>query len=143
MVGIPGSGKSTMAAKISTDLNAKIVSSDAIRAELYGAEETQGNPKEVFALYYQRAESFLTQEFDVVLDATNISKWQRQQALDLAKRMQADVYAIVVDPPLDECIKRNAQRSRHVPEDILKRMYSSLEIPSKEEGYIDVVYIPN
>ena len=44
MVGVPGSGKSFIA----KGLNCPIVSSDAIRKELYGSEDDQSHNGEVF-----------------------------------------------------------------------------------------------
>ena len=42
MVGAPGSGKSTYAARIAKRENAVIISGDQIRAELYGDANIQG-----------------------------------------------------------------------------------------------------
>ena len=56
LIGLPGSGKSTIAQKIKDEVislnkvEVEIVSSDAIRKELYGNEEIQGDPQKVFTL---------------------------------------------------------------------------------------------
>ena len=48
MVGAPGSGKSTYAAKLAKEHNAIIISGDDIRAELYGSADIQGNWGEIW-----------------------------------------------------------------------------------------------
>ena len=52
MVGLPGSGKSTYAEKLSKERSAIICSSDKVREDLYGDENSQSNNDEVFKLLY-------------------------------------------------------------------------------------------
>lgn len=54
MIGVFGSGKSTVAAEIAKETGAEIVSSDAIRGEIYGDENCQANPARVFEIVHQR-----------------------------------------------------------------------------------------
>lgn len=51
LVGCPACGKSTFAKNFDNDT--VVISSDAIREELYGNEAIQGNGKEVFGLQLQ------------------------------------------------------------------------------------------
>ena len=67
MCGLPGSGKSTYAKNYLPDC--VIVSSDAIRGELYGSEEIQGNAKKVFAEAFRRIREAVNNGQDVVFDA--------------------------------------------------------------------------
>ena len=55
MVGVAGSGKSFIA----RDLGCPIVSSDAIRAELFGSEEDQSHNGEVFNELHKRIKNYL------------------------------------------------------------------------------------
>lgn len=134
MVGIPGSGKSTIANQIP---NAVVISSDAIRKELYGAEEIQGNGKQVFDLVYKRIREELAKGNDVVFDATNLTPWARNAVF----RFSAERIAVFVNTPLDECLKRNAARERKVPEEVIYRMYDNLIYPSKAEGFKTIITI--
>ena len=134
MVGIPGSGKSTIANQIP---NAVVISSDAIRKELYGAEEIQGNGKQVFDLVYKRIGEELAKEHDVVFDATNLTPWARKAVF----RFPAERIAVFVNTPLDVCLKRNAVRERKVPEEVIYRMYHSLTCPNKSEGFKTIITI--
>ncbi len=54
MVGLPGSGKSTYAEKLSKERSAIICSSDKVREDLYGDENSQSNNDEVFKLLHKR-----------------------------------------------------------------------------------------
>ena len=67
LVGIPGSGKTTYSKEyIERSPNTFHLSSDAIRKELYGDENIQGNPGEVFALMQKRAVEALNNGYDVI-----------------------------------------------------------------------------
>ena len=48
MVGLPASGKSTKAQELAKEYNATIFSSDALRKELYGDENIQGDNTKLF-----------------------------------------------------------------------------------------------
>lgn len=134
MIGIPGSGKSTIANQIP---NAVIISSDAICKELYGAEEIQGNGKQVFDLVYKRIGEELAKGNDVVFDATNLTPWARKAVF----RFSAEHIAVFVNTSLDDCLERNAARERKVPEEVIYRMYYSLTCPSKTEGFKTIITI--
>lgn len=134
MIGIPGSGKSTIANQIP---NAVVISSDTIRKELYGAEEIQGNGKQVFDLVYKRIGEELTKGNDVVFDATNLTPWTRSAVF----RFTAEHIAVFVNTSLDDCLERNAARERKVPEEVIYRMYHSLTCPSKTEGFKTIITI--
>ncbi len=134
MVGIPGSGKSTIANQIP---NTVVISSDAIRKELYGAEEIQGNGKQVFDLVYKRIGEELAKGNDVVFDATNLTPWARNAVF----RFTAEHIAIFANTSLDDCLKRNAARERKVPEEVIYRMYHNLTCPNKSEGFSKIITI--
>lgn len=134
MVGIPGSGKSTIANQIP---NTVVISSDAIRKELYGAEEIQGNGKQVFDLVYKRIGEKLAKGNDVVFDATNLTPWTRSAVF----RFTAEHIAVFVNTSLDDCLERNAARERKVPEEVIYRMYHSLTCPNKTEGFKTIITI--
>ena len=134
MVGVPGSGKSTIAKQIP---NAVVISSDAIRKELYGAEEIQGDGKKVFDLVYKRIGEELAKGKDVVFDATNLTPWARKAVF----RFNAEHIAVFVSTSLEECLKRNAARERKVPEEVIYSMYNRLIFPRRAEGFKTVITI--
>ena len=72
LCGLPGSGKSTLAKKISSKYDYTIVSSDAIRKELYGDESIQTDNSKVFRLVQDRIVDCLKNDTSVIFDATNL-----------------------------------------------------------------------
>ena len=70
MIGIPASGKSTIAKSIP----GVYVCPDEIRRELYGDISIQGSPVEVFGVAEERIRSAIVNGKDVVYDANNTTK---------------------------------------------------------------------
>ena len=70
-----GSGKSTIAMRIASQMKEEVVllSSDAIRGEIYGDENCQRDPGRVFDIMHQRTVAALSQGISVIYDATNLS----------------------------------------------------------------------
>lgn len=126
MVGIPGSGKSTVAAGL-IDQGYVCFNADIIRQELYGDAKTQGDHQEVFGVMYERMEEAMCDEKDIVIDNTNVRKYNRRMLIALAKQWGYEVEIWLVDTPLEECLERNAKRERVVPEDVIVKMHETLE----------------
>lgn len=74
LVGLPGSGKSTAAKVFSERKDCVVLSSDAIREELYGnVNDTEHNAK-VFEVLHRRSRDLLRAGISVCIDSTNLSK---------------------------------------------------------------------
>lgn len=132
MVGLPGSGKSTYAQK----LGLPILSADKIREELYGDAAIQGDGEMVFSILNKRIDKAISGGYSVIIDNTSVSR--KARAVFIRK---ANCTAIFVDTPLDECLRRNRKRERHVSEDVIYRMASNLVPPTKEEGFKEIIVI--
>lgn len=135
LVGLPASGKSTLAKKI-CEMNPELVliGSDQIRAELYGDEGIQGSGKEVFDLVYKRIHDALVEDKSVVYDATNLFKKSRRSVLKcIPEGKDVLVKFLVCRTPLQKCLERNAARSRVVPEEIIVRMAERMCYPTRDE----------
>lgn len=138
-VGLPASGKSTYAKKYTTiHTNTIWLSSDNIRKELYGDEKIQDNPDKVFSLMRIRTKEALMQGVDVVWDSTNISYKRRMAFLNELKNIPCEKICVLMATPYEECLKRNAERERKVPEYVIKNMYFSFNIPCWYEGWDDI-----
>lgn len=136
-IGIPGCGKSTHARKMmEKDSSIVIVSSDAIRKELYGSEEDQSHNQEVFNEVFKRTRAALANDLHVIVDATNLSRKRRiaflKQFNNCEKR--ATVFAV----PFEVCCERNSSRERIVPQYAMDRMYRSFQPPHYAEGFDDI-----
>ena len=110
LVGIPGSGKTTYAKNyIERNANAIHLSSDAIRKELYGDENIQGNPAEVFSLMQKRAVEALNNGCGVLYDATNITRKDRANIIGICPKF-AKIECHIIWAPIEVCIQRDAER---------------------------------
>ena len=148
MVGCPASGKSTIAEKMSREGNAVVVSSDMVRKELFGDENCQDSPNLVFNRACKIIANGLYEGHDVVFDATNLHKKDRSASLirtmtilsELGgNKEDVNLEAVLVRTDLTTCLERNRSRERHVPEDVLTRMWQASEAISdktlRDEGF--------
>lgn len=140
LVGVSGSGKSTWAKNYIKDHpNTEIISSDAIRLELFGDENSQIDNKKVFDVYYKRANDLLYEGKDIILDSTNVSFKDRKRIFTDLK--EAWVKAIVFNTPREECIKRDQERGRSVGVGVIDKMISRFVCPQYYEGFYRIEYI--
>ena len=138
MVGVPGSGKSTVAKELSEQNGAIILSSDSIRKELYGDENIQGDGRFVFKTLFERANNAISNGFDIIIDATNVDRKARKNVFKSLKG-EFNATAVFVDTDINECLRRNNLRERVVPEEIIMKFYNRLTIPEKSEGFSNVI----
>jgi predicted kinase len=132
LCGIPGSGKTTYAEKMKNSYTYHL-SSDAIRKELYGDENIQGNPSDVFALMQDRAIMLLNNGFDVIYDATNITRKDRASIITKCPRF-AQIECHIIWAPIETCIERDAARERTVGKEVIDRMLKRFQAPYYDEG---------
>lgn len=140
MVGIPASGKSTVALSFATALGLKYISSDEERERVTGDAGDISQDKKVWENLRANLKSSI-RERGVVFDATNVSKKSRRWLIDSAKSVGVNAFAIFMDTPLDVCLKRNAARDRKVPEHVIKSFFERIEHPSEDEGLTGIYTI--
>ena len=140
LCGIPGSGKSTYGKNyIEKHANTIHLSSDAIRKELYGDENIQGNPGEVFTLMQKRAVEALNDGYDVIYDCTNITRKDRAGIIGTCPKF-AKIECHIIWAPIEECIKRDDSRDRTVGKEVIDRMLKRFQSPFFDEG-LDAIKI--
>ena len=143
LIGLPGSGKTTWARKMVEEKPEMVhLSSDAIRAELYGNENILGDHTKVFSLMEKRMRAALKEGRDVIYDATNINARSRTGLLNLLRtaRIECEKHAILFATPYEECVARDAARDRHVGEEVIHRMMCYFQPPWFNEGW-DAIYV--
>jgi len=140
LVGIAGSGKSTVAEDLMKGRDdIDYISSDAIREELTGDVNRQDINGEVFATMATRTKESLKNGRSVIYDATNISRKKRQGLLKQLPKSVKKI-AIYVATPYEEILIRNDGRDRKVPVDVIERMYKTMQIPIKSEGWDNIIF---
>jgi predicted kinase len=138
LVGLPGSGKSYLANELQEN-GAIVHSSDSIRKELYGDEGVQDDPEKVFGILHERVKNDLIDGKDVVYDATNISCKVRMNIINQFRKYADKIVAHYMDTGISLCKYRNLKRDRQVPEKVINNMYKTLQIPTQEEGFDNIV----
>lgn len=140
LVGLPGSGKSTLAKQIIDKYPSAVwLSSDDIREKLYGDASCQKDHTKVFAIMQEEAVTWLDKGFDVIYDATSITRKSRASILEAApKHVQKE--CIVVWAPLEICAERDKLRDRTVGADVIGRMVRRFEAPFYDEGF-DAIHV--
>jgi len=135
LVGVPASGKSTLAKRLARSKNALVLSTDTIRQILYGNPKTQGNWEDIQRVLHNLLLKCVSQNKSVIINATHTLRAHRQTLLTLSK--QINWTCIYLKTDLDTCHKRNLKRSRVVPKDVINSMHQNLlnEPPTLTEGF--------
>lgn len=144
LIGLPGSGKSTLATLLlKSNFDRLLISTDAIREQLFGNEAIQGPWLLVQAELQRQLRQAALQIVqgctqDTIFDATNVVRRHRRQAIALSRNCGFNhITGLWLDVPLEVCLKRNLKRDRHVPEAVIQRMHRRLigAPPSLQEGF--------
>ncbi|MEA5575614.1 AAA family ATPase [Anabaena sp. UHCC 0451] len=146
LIGLPGSGKSTLAKQLLTECpQMRLISTDAIRGQLFGSEATQGS----WLLIWQEIERQFQQATSIsiptIFDATNAQRKQRREMVELARHIGfTHITGLWLKTPVWLCLARNKQRNRHVPEEVILRMHRQLRDapPSLDDGLDQLICFP-
>lgn len=142
MVGVPGSGKSSVASDLSRLLSMPVLSSDSYREELSGDANNQAVSKQAWGLVYARAHTVLANGEPCIIDGThNNAAGRRRDINRYRKSGAATVIAVWVDTPLEISLGRNSARDRVVPEPVIQRMWESIQLspPLQTDGFDTVI----
>lgn len=109
-------------------------------------QDTEGSRDKCLEL----ADVFLTRGHEIIIDRTNINKFQRSNFINLAKKYNAEVHCIefVADKKL--CLERVLNRKDHPTiknmseekiKSIIERFFKQYEVPEMSEGFSSMVRI--
>ena len=137
MVGLPGSGKDTIIKKQYKDYI--IMSSDELRKELYGYEDQTHN-QEVFTELHRRVKESGKKGLNIVYNATNLNRDRRVGLCNDMKKYFDRIEVVVTIASIETILKRNKTREeRHLPEEKLKQMIKSIQLPTYYEYPYDKI----
>ena len=145
LAGLPGSGKSTQLDKMIKP-ETHIVCPDNIRGELYGYG-IKGVAlkllveKEVWEIAHAKVIAFLKLGKNVIFDATNLTKKRRLPLIEMARKHDATVKCVYLNVNPLISLVRNDGRRKHVPPEVILRMFADTEEPMEDEGFDSVEII--
>jgi predicted kinase len=128
LVGLPGTGKSTLAHRVAEELPAVIIESDQVRQMLfdppgYSAEES----RRVHLVCHILMGWYLRHYYHVVYDATNLYEYHRQLIYRLAERSGARLVVAEVTAAQEVVRQRLAPRHREPPDPHSREDYSDAD----------------
>ncbi|MCC5635616.1 AAA family ATPase [Nostoc sp. CHAB 5844] len=138
LIGLPGSGKSTLAKQLIAECpRMQLISTDAIRGQLFGDEIIQGPWFLIWQEVERQLQQIVTENKSAIFDATNVQRSHRRELIAQARDLGlTQVAGIWLTTPVWLCLARNKRRDRRVPEEVILRMHRQLRDapPSLEEG---------
>lgn len=134
-IGIPASGKTTLRAKYR---DYAVISPDEIRKGLFGVTYDKAIEPFVWDIAFEWLECYTLAGVNVYFDATSISKWARARIMEVVDRRRVKVIAHYLPVSVKTALKRNLERDRHVPEEVIISMAERLEPPTIDEGFKEI-----
>ena len=141
LIGPPSSGKSTVAKQLVQLIpSAQIVSTDTIRALLFGDESIQGEWSLIEKTAVHQIQNALSAGRSVIYDATNAKPEWRRAMLKLVSADNVQWLGWHLQTPLELCKTWNRKRLRQVPEPVIEEFFQSLRNfpPQVSEGFVAV-----
>lgn len=136
--GLPGMGKDYYIRSLNRDI--PVISLDDIRRK-YKINPTDSKRNGwVVQEAKEQARIYLRAGQDFVWNATNITQLMRKQLIDLFTSYGAYVKIVYIEKPYRVWRKQNRDRNYPLPENVLDRMLSKLEIPQQTEAH-EIQYI--
>jgi len=145
LIGLPGSGKSYLAHNlIAQHPECQIISTDTIRAKLFGDEAAQGAWLQVWGEVEKQFLQAISQKQAAIYDATNAKSRHRRGAITRARELGfTEITGLWLDISLNMCIERNQQRERQIPEEVILQMHHQLQgaPPNLEDGFDSLIVL--
>jgi predicted kinase len=131
MSGLPGAGKDTWLASHRPGL--PVVSLDEIRTDL--DLEATDNQGKVIQEAREKCREHLRAGRHFAFNATNLTHQMRQRWINLFADYSARIEIVYLEPPLQTILEQNEQRTRPVPEQVIRRLLEKSEPPTVTEGH--------
>jgi len=86
-------------------------------------------------------EHLLHESERVLIDNTSVTVASRTVYVQLARQAKKRVGIIFLNPPVLTCIQQNRKREDPVPEGVISNLFASIELPSRNEGFQEILVI--
>lgn len=134
LCGIAGSGKTTLSHNLADEYDAKLYSYDDL---LYCSSM---NKLELRTWILSSIVKDLQAGINIVLDDVNILIKSRIEVLEAIKEYECKKKLIVMNTSLEDCLLRNANRKKRLPDWVIKHMYRKYQVPTFDEGWDEILY---
>lgn len=145
LIGPPLSGKDTIINQLTVDY--EMISRDQILLDVHGSDDytaafKEVNQKEVDRLLREKLEDLGNSDENVIINMTNMTRKRRKYNLS---HFRGHYKIGIIFPMLDdaEYARRNAKReteeNKHIPPHVIKRMVSSYQTISEDEGFDKII----
>lgn len=127
--GLPGAGKSTLSKNLSETCDLKLYCYDKLKRTFDRDTIIKNIEKDL-------------KEFDVIFDDLFICKYSRLHLLENIN-IPCKKVLIVLETPLEECLKRNRQRNseERLSDNFICDLHKRYQPPSLDEGWDDIQFI--
>ena len=150
--GLPASGKSTWSNEqvlAAPPGHLVRITKDQLRAMLHSGVHSKGTESQIVLARDSLVSTFLKSGVDVIVDDTNLVPFHEQRLRAIAEKHQAEFHVQdFCHVPLEECIKRDAQRSASVGESVIREMHKQhfkdqveREVPTPAQPRPEVVLV--
>ncbi len=139
MVGLPGSNRSKLALELSQKTEAKVLSSEVIRTEIYGNKICSADENtNVFHDLVSTARKLLNEGTNVIIDASNTTRKGRARILTKLNDIKGIIINAVVDTtPITEC-NPTFNPDQKLSMNILIERLKTFQIPMRYEGFNNI-----
>lgn len=133
ITGLPGTGKSTLAAALAAELEAHHLNTDKIREELnLKGQYDPRTKKRIYEVMLQRTEELIKERQVIILDATFYQQKLRNRFVRLANRLNSEIRWIEVRAKEEIIRERVTKKRRYSEADFevykkIKALYEPLE----------------
>ena len=138
MSALPGTGKDFFIKKNYKDV--PVVSLDDIRRALKISPRDKKRNGQVVQMAKEQARVHLRKRETFIWNATNITKNIRKTLIDMFQDYGAKTKLIYLEVPYRKLLKQNSDRKHPIPQKVLEKMISGLQVPADWEAPIVVCH---
>ena len=148
LTGHPGSGKSYFAKQFAKDNGYRYLSIDDMYATFNGDPHSHDNKFDVWMTFWRQIHAAEMAGHNVVIDTNAPTRLDRNEFLNWFASFEH--HLIWVDASEELCLRNNTNRSRVIPEEQMKTMFSFFEPPTSFDTrdhnratWKSISYVPN